>query len=113
MKDPANLIVAAVFALLGAFLGLLVFTFALGGLDYVFLGKSRSFWRGGFGLSLCLLFGGLAGWVSYHFRDRELGPGSVPYEGTGGGYLFAKRMVVLIVAAIACYHLWDLARGLR
>ena len=113
MKDPSHTIVAVVFGLLGVFLGFLVFTLSLGGFDYVFLGKSRSLWRGGFGLSICLLVGGVAGWISYRLRNREFGPSGVPYEGAAGGFLFSKRVIVLVTAAVACYYIWDLARGLR
>lgn len=112
MKDPTHLIMAVVFALMGACLALLVFVCVLGGFDYVFLGRSRSFWRGGGGLLVCLGVGLIAGWASYRFRHREFGPNTVPYEGAAGGFLFSKRLMVLLGSAVACYYIWDLARGL-
>lgn len=104
---------AGVFALFGAGLALLVFVCAFGGFDYVFLGRSRGFWSGGGGLLVWLGVGLAAGWASYRFRQREFGPGKIPYEGAAGGILFAKRLMLLIGAVFACYHLWDLVRVLR
>jgi len=63
------------FGLIGAFLGLLVFTFALGGAYCVFGGYSSTLWVGPFGLLGCLSIGFGLGLLSYKFENREFGSG--------------------------------------
>jgi hypothetical protein len=113
MKDLDKKIVSLVHALFGAFLGFLVFTFALGGWRFVFTGRSQSTWRGPFGLLICIAIGGMLGWIAYKFRSIEFDlSGSIPQD-RAGAMLFTKLLMVVGVAVVGLYFIWQLAKSLR
>lgn len=111
MKDLDKKIVAALFPLLGMFLGFLVFTFGLGGWRYTFTGRSRSWWIGPWGLLLFLAVGGVLGWLSYRHRDREIGGVGPLAHDAPTGFLLGKRLIVIATCLVGLYFVWQLARS--
>jgi hypothetical protein len=77
------------------------------------LGRSTSWWNGWAAFWVCVMVGFGVGVVCYPQRDREYGfQRAGVYAGAEGGVLLAKRIGVLISAAVAVYFLWQLARGI-
>src|SRR5688572_10028546 len=99
----------------GAFLGFLIFTFAFGNFEFVFMGKVESMWRGPLGLLLALGGGAVlgffveasadgiswVGWVHRESSERDfvqqtddgadlVRGGSVFHLGVGEGDLTAR-----------------------
>ncbi len=98
---------------LGAFLALLVFTFALGGDGFVFTGHSQTLWIGPLGLVACLSVGFGMGVLSYTFTDRELGSIKWPFQSQATAILFTKRLIVIGGCLAALYYIWQLAKSLH
>lgn len=111
MKDIDQKVVTALFVLFGAFLGFLVFTFALGGMWFIFTGKSNGWWRGPLGLGISLVTGGILGWISYRHRHHESNALGTFARDAGGGVLLGKRIVVIVSCLVGLYYVWQLARS--
>ena len=105
-------IVVIFYALLGAFVAILVFGFTLGGIDLL-AGKSTAWWNGWIGLFLSAFIGAFVGALSYKFRDTEFDAPEVDlYGGTAGAQLFIRRGGVILFAMVAMYYLWQLAKSI-
>jgi len=105
-------VVVIFYALLGAFLAVLIFFFALGGIDLL-TGKSTAWWNGWTGLFLAACCGAIVGGFSYKFRDREFtAPEVDPYGGQAGAQLLIRRGGVILMAIIAVYYLWQQAKSI-
>lgn len=114
MKDFADWIICAFYGLLGALLGFLVFTFALGGWKFAFTGRATTTWKGPIGLIVCLGVGCALGLLSYKFRNREFGSNSTGlFQDGASGVLFAKRLMVIASSLVALYFIWQMAKTLR
>jgi H+/Cl- antiporter ClcA len=112
MKDWDLKIVAVMYALLGSFLGFLIFTFAFDNIEFVFLGKVESMWRGPLGLFLALGLGavlGLYAWRHRHYEFRGLDDFTTD---EASAMLFTKRIMVLISCSVGAYFIWQLAKGI-
>jgi hypothetical protein len=113
MKDFSDKIIWALYGLFGAFLGLLIFMFALGGWRLVFTGRSTRPWNGVAALILCTVISGGWGLLSYKLRNREFHSGaSSMYHDQTSAILFSKQLMVIATCVAALYFIWQLARGL-
>jgi TRAP-type C4-dicarboxylate transport system permease small subunit len=113
MKDLDKKIVAALYPVFGMFLAFLVFTFGCGGWRYVFTGRRQSTLLGPLGLVLSLGIGAVLGWLSYHYRRREIGGlESLPLD-DAERELLVKRIVVVATCFVGLYFVWQLAKSLR
>jgi hypothetical protein len=104
---------AIFYALLGGFLGLLVFLFAFGGDDFIFTGHRVGFWCGPFGLLVCSGVGLVLGALSYRYRSREFGSSRGMFQKQAEALLFTKRLMVTVGCVAAMYYIWELARSLH
>ena len=101
------------YGVFGAFLGFLVFTFALGGEKFVFAGHSSTFWQGPLGLLVCLSVGFALGWLSYKYEHREFGSTKWLFQDQATALLFTKRLIVTVGCVAALYFIWQLAKSLH
>jgi len=113
MKDKADLIVFLFYGAFGAFLGLLIFMFALGGSSYVFTGTASKSWNGAVGLVVCCVLGYGWGLLSYVLSEREFGKReSRFFHDPATAILFAKRAMVIATCVAGVYFIWQLAKSL-
>lgn len=113
VKDFSDKVIFVFYGLFGAALGFLIFAFACGGWEYVFLGRSTKPWNGLVALIVLCALGSGWGLVSYKLRNREFGSGSSPfYNDPATAALFAKRLMVVATFIVCTYFIWQLARGL-
>jgi hypothetical protein len=101
------------YGLFGAFLGFLVFAFALGGDEYVFAGHSSTLWVGPLGLLVCLGVGFGLGFLSYKFEYREFVSTKWLFQDQATAILFTKRLIVIAGCLAALYYMWQVAKSLR
>jgi hypothetical protein len=105
-------VACAVNAIVGGILGGAIFFGGFAGFDLL-IGASTAWWNGWIGLVCCVVAGAAVGVVSYFQRHEEAGFNFVGiYSGASGGWLFARRIGVLISGVVAFYFLWQLARGI-
>lgn len=113
MKDFADRIVFVLYGAFGAFLGLLIFMFAMDGWSLVFTGRASKPWNGAVALIVCCALGGGWGLVSYRLRDREFSSGSSSFfHDPATATLFAKRVMVVATCGGGLYFIWQLSKGL-
>ena len=113
MKNFENKAALAFYGLFGAFLGLLIFMFALGGWEFVFTGHHQRPWNGGVALAICLVICGGWGLLAYKLRDQEFGSGhSNLHDSEASAILFTKRLMTVASCLAALYFMWQVARGI-
>jgi len=113
MKDFEDKIVLVFYGMFGAFLGLLIFMFALGGWSFVFTGRPTKPWNGLVGLIICTVICGGWGLLSYKLRNREFHSGtSSMYHDQASAILFSKQLMVIATCVAGLYFIWQLAKGL-
>ena len=112
VKDLDLKIVAVLYGMLGAFLGFLIFTFAFGNFEFVFMGKVESMWRGPLGLLLALGGGAVLGLLAWRHRQMEFHGLEAFTENQASAILFSKRVMVLISCVCGAYFIWELAKGI-
>jgi hypothetical protein len=111
--QKADLVVFFFYGAFGAFLGLLIFMFALGGSDFVFSGDADKPWNGPVALVICCVLGGGWGFISYTLSEREFGKReSRFFHDPATAILFAKRVMVIATCLAGVYFIWQLAKGL-
>jgi hypothetical protein len=112
VKDLDLKIAAVLYGMLGAFLGFLIFTFGFGNLEFVFMGKVESMWRGPLGLLLALGGGAVKGLLAWRHRQMQVHGLEAFTENQASAILFSKRVMVLISCALGAYFIWELAKGI-
>ena len=102
---------SAIYALMGAGAAFAVHCVLLGGWRWLFLGKHKSFFAGPGGMAICVIAGAVLGVMLY--REQEAGVTATGLGGNQGeSLLIVKRIMVIGMALIGLYFLWDLARGI-
>ena len=112
MKDWDLKIVAVLYGMFGAFLGFLIFTFGFGNIEFVFMGKVESMWRGPLGLFVALGGGAVLGLLARRHRHLEFHGLDHFTTDEASAMLFSKRVMVLISCAVGAYFIWELAKGM-
>ena len=113
MKDLDEKIMFAFYGLFGAFIGFLIYAFALGGWEFLLADRRPKPWNGLVALIILLVLGGGWGLVSYKFKHREFGSGSSSlFQDEATAMLFAKRLIVIGTCLAALYFIWQLAKSL-
>lgn len=104
MKDWSDRIIAGFYALFGAFLGTAV---------YLFLFRFGLWKRAGWVPFLFLVIaGGVAGWIAYGQRHREIDI-SVGGLDQADHSLLIRRIGVAALCLVGLYFVWDFAMGAK
>src|SRR5712692_10534927 len=97
MKNLEDKLIAIFYAFFGAGLGLLVYTFGLGGWEFVFTAHTKSTLKGPLGLIVSLGIGAVLGLFSYATKNKEIGGRgrSSFFQDQASSVLFVKRLLVI------------------
>ena len=94
-------------ALFGALLAAFFWLFALS--SWLSGKKPTGFWDGARGFWTLFAVGVVTGVASYVYREKQIL--SAPYDDEASGYLFWKRVPVIVLAVIAAYFIWTFVCG--
>jgi len=113
MKHWEGKLILAVWGLFGAFIGFMVFAVALGGWEFLLLGRASKPWNGLVALLICVTIGSGWGLLSYKLRHREFDSGeSVFFQDEATALLFVKRLMVIATCVASVYFIWQVAKSI-
>jgi len=98
----------------GAALGFAIYFLPLGGFGPLLMSRGAHWWNGAGAFCICVGGGGLVGFMSYknRLKNLDIEPRSDGiYSGFGGQGLLWRRLVVIVIAIVALYYIWSLAKG--
>jgi hypothetical protein len=98
----------------GAALGFAIYFLGLGGYSFLLMSRGGHWWNGWGAFWICVGGGGVAGFLSYKNRLKNLDPdssGGGLYSGEAGISLLWRRLVVIAGAIVALYFIWKLAKS--
>jgi hypothetical protein len=98
----------------GAALGFAIYFLGLGGYSFLLMSRGGHWWNGWGAFWICVGGGGMAGFLSYKNRLKNLDPDSSSeglYSGEAGVSLLWRRLAIIAGAVVAVYFIWKLAKG--
>ena len=102
----------AVWGLFGAFIGFMVFAAALGGWEFLLLGRASKPWNGLVALLTCVTIGSGWGLLSYKLRHRDFDSGTSAFFQDGAtSLLFVRRLMVIATCVAAVFFIWQLVKA--